>query len=91
MNHQVNHLDTHNIIFKHQYGFRSRQSCETQLLIIIDYIAKAVNNRKQVGACMLDFSKAFDKVPHAPMPTSYANLNSMALMVALLHGLLNSY
>ena len=26
--------------------------------------AKAVSNRKQVDACILNFSKAFDKVPH---------------------------
>jgi len=54
----MNHLDTHNIIFKHQHGFRSRHLCETQLLTIIDDFAKAVNNRKQVDTCMLDFSKA---------------------------------
>jgi len=39
--HLMNHLDTHNIIFKHQHGFRSRHSCETQLLTIIDDFAKA--------------------------------------------------
>jgi len=33
-------------------------------LTAINDFAKAVNNRKQVDACMLDFSKAFDKVPH---------------------------
>ena len=62
--HIMNHLDTHNILLKHQYGFRSRHSCETQLLTVIDDFAKAINDKKQVDTCMLDFSKAFDKVPH---------------------------
>ena len=62
--HIMNHLDANDILFKHQYGFRSKHSCETQLLTAIDDFAKAVNNKKQTDACMLDFSKAFDKVPH---------------------------
>ena len=55
--------DTHDILLKHQYGFRSRHLCETQLLTIIDDFAKAINDKKQVDTCMLDFSKAFDKIP----------------------------
>ena len=60
----LHHLDAHNILLKHQYGFRSRHSCEKQLLSVIDDFAKAINDKKQVDTCMLDFSKAFDKVPH---------------------------
>ena len=45
----------------HWYDFRSRHSCETQLLITIDDFAKADNSRKQVSACMFDFSEIFDK------------------------------
>jgi len=50
------------MIFKRQHGFRSRHSCETQLLTTIDDFAEAV--KKQKPTCMLDFSKAFDKVLH---------------------------
>jgi len=45
--------------------FRARQSCESELLLTIDDFACALNNRLQVDAGILDFSKAFDRVPHA--------------------------
>jgi hypothetical protein len=41
-----------------------RRSCETQLIITIDSIAKSIANGEQVDVILLYFSKAFDKVPH---------------------------
>jgi len=58
------HLDTCNILFGNQFGFRSHHSSETQLLITIDDFAKAINNRQQFDIGIFDFTKAFDKVPH---------------------------
>ena len=60
----LDHLDAHNILSDFQHGFRARRSCETQLIITTQDIATALNNRKQVDLVILDFSKAFDKVPH---------------------------
>ena len=61
----MHHLDTNNILTECQFGFRSHHSCESQLLITIDDFAKAINNRQQIDVGILDFAKAFDKVPHS--------------------------
>ena len=61
----MKHLDQHNILKDYQHGFRKGRSCETQLIITIEEIAKALDNRSQVDLLILDFSKAFDTVPHA--------------------------
>jgi len=60
----MKHLETNNIICRNQFGFRSGHSCETQLLVAVNDFAYALNNKLQVDIGILDFSKAFDKVPH---------------------------
>ena len=60
----MNHLDQNNILNDRQHGFRKRRSCETQLLITTHDLAKIMNRRSQADVAVLDFSKAFDKVPH---------------------------
>ena len=52
-----------------QHGFRSQRSCETQLVQfvhdIISNLDGAVNRgHKQTDLIIMDFAKAFDKVPH---------------------------
>ena len=60
----MHHYETHEILTDHQHGFRPGRSCETQLVITTNDIIKALDERKQVDAIILDFSKAFDRVPH---------------------------
>ena len=60
----MEHLEQNNILVSNQHGFRSRHSCETQLLITIEDIASRINEKKQVDMLILDFSKAFDTVAH---------------------------
>jgi hypothetical protein len=60
----LRHCDKHKIITDAQHGFRKRRSCETQLVLTIQDLAKSVGNRGQTDIILLDFSKAFDKVPH---------------------------
>ena len=40
------------------------RSCETQLAGLVDELAKSLDNKGQTDLIILDFSKAFDKVPH---------------------------
>ena len=47
-----------------QHGFRSRHSCQTQLLESVHQWAKALDDRSSTHVIFLDFSKAFDTVPH---------------------------
>ena len=61
----MKHLEETNILIENQFGFREHHSCESQLLVTVDDIAKAINNKAQVDAAVLDFSKAFDKVAHS--------------------------
>ena len=58
------HLECHNLLIDNQHGFRKHRSCETQLVNTIEDILRAMDNRKQVDILILDFSKAFDTVPH---------------------------
>ncbi|XP_071500419.1 uncharacterized protein [Diadema antillarum] len=60
----INHLESNNILSKKQHGFRKHHSCESQLLLTIHDLAKGLDNKQQIDAVLLDFSKAFDKVPH---------------------------
>ena len=60
----MHHLESNDIIYTTQFGFRNKHSCESQLLITIDDFAKALNSKKQVYIGILDFSNMFDRVPH---------------------------
>ncbi len=60
----MDHADLHNIMTKFQHGFRTKHSCETQLLLTTHDMTKSYDNKLQVDMIVLDFSKAFDKVPH---------------------------
>ena len=58
------HLNQNNILYDLQHGFRDRRSCETQLLQLIEDLARNMTEGKQTDLILLDFSKAFDKVNH---------------------------
>ena len=63
--HILNHLEDHRILSDLQHGFRSGRSCETQLLTTFQDIAHLHNQKgSQIDIAVLDFSKAFDTVPH---------------------------
>ena len=58
------HLEEHKILTENQHGFRHHRSCETQLLIFVDELLRSMSEGKQIDAVIMDFSKAFDMVPH---------------------------
>ena len=61
-NHSYQHLEPH--IYKMQHGFIRRKSTTTQLLELYHEILESIASGNEVDAIYLDFSKAFDKVPH---------------------------
>ena len=58
------HFTELNILYDLQHGFREKRSCETQLIMLVDELAKHMHMSKQTDLILLDFSKAFDKVAH---------------------------
>ena len=62
--HIMDHFEEQGILVDTQHGFRAKRSTKTQLILTIDDIAKALDNGKSIHMAVLDFSKAFDKVPH---------------------------
>ena len=58
------HLEAHGILTDPQHGFRKRRSCETRLILAVQDLAKTVDGRGQTDVILLEFSKAFGKVPH---------------------------
>ena len=60
----INHFENHHILTDRQFGFRKGRSCESQLLLTLDDLARGLRDGEQIDAILLDFSKAFDRVPH---------------------------
>ena len=54
----------HNLLHKTQSGFRSKHSCKTALVHMIDSWLNATDDGKMVGVVLVDFKKAFDLVDH---------------------------
>ena len=65
--HLVKHLDKHDLLYDLQHGFREKRSCETQLTMLFENLAKNTSAGKQTDLILLDFSKAFDKVSHSKL------------------------
>ena len=55
------HLDIYKILNPLQHGFRKRVSCDSQLLSLFHDLASGPT---ETDLIVMDFSKAFDKVPH---------------------------
>ena len=58
------HFQVNNILFHLQHGFRSKLSCETQLIGLVEDLSRNLIHGQQTDLILLDFSKAFDKVNH---------------------------
>ena len=63
--HIMTHLESNNILTDSQHGFRAKRSCETQLLNFTQELLEGLANGDQYHVNIMDFSKAFDKVPHS--------------------------
>ena len=63
--HILAHLEDHTILTDLQHGFRSGKSCETQLVTTFQDLTQMHHKTGiQIDIPVLDFSKAFDMVPH---------------------------
>ena len=48
-----------------QHGFIKKRSCATQLLEVLDYLTSILDDGYALDLIYLNFSKAFDSMPHA--------------------------
>lgn len=60
----MEHLTENNLLRDSQHGFQKGKSCATNLILTMEYLTKANDAGVPVDLIYLDFSKAFDKVPH---------------------------
>ena len=62
--HVLKHLESNSLLYDLQHGFRHSRSCETQLLSFVQELAANSDKNIQTDLIIMDFAKAFDKVPH---------------------------
>ena len=60
----VNFWTDHQVFIGEQFGFMKKSCCPSQLLDTFHSWAKARNDSHKVDVILLDFTKAFDSVPH---------------------------
>ena len=58
------YLFRNNLLANEQHGFMPIRSCVTQLLTALHYWTESLEKGVPVDVLYLDFSKAFDSVPH---------------------------
>ena len=57
------HLELNNLISDRQHGFVPHK-CLTNLVEFFEVVTKTIDEGRAVDVVYMDFSKAFDKVPH---------------------------
>ena len=60
----MDHLLDNNLIKSSQHGFMPGRSCSTNLITFLNKVTDIVDRGKAADIFYLDFTKAFDKVPH---------------------------
>ena len=60
-------------LYEGQHGFRSGYSCESQVITVCQDIADSLDNGDKIDAIIVEFSKAFDLVPHGRLLNKIAN------------------
>ncbi|KAK4807842.1 hypothetical protein QYF61_007748 [Mycteria americana] len=74
------HLKNNAIIRHSQHGFTKRKSCLTNLISFYGKVTHLMDERKAVDVVLLDFSKAFDPVPHSILLDLLSNSHMSRLM-----------
>ena len=57
-------IDSNELLYVLQSGFRKNYSCTTAMINLYDSLLSAYNRKKFSGLLLIDFSKAFDRVNH---------------------------
>ena len=60
----MKYLETNLLIFDSQHGFCKGRSCLSNLLVFLHKVTGSIDSGEAVDVILMDFAKAFDKVPH---------------------------
>ena len=71
--HLMNYAEENHLLFCNQHGFRKNRGCDKQLVEFVADISSNLVKGIQTEACVMDFSKAFDKVNHQKLITKLEN------------------
>ena len=58
------HLENNAVLTRRQHGFVKNKSCQTNWISFFDKVTSQIDRGNAIDVVYLDFSKAFDKVPH---------------------------
>lgn len=83
-------LDKNNVIYEGQHGFRKGFSCESQVVSVSQDIADSLDKGTTVHAIIIDFTKAFDLVPHDKLIQKISRLNIDRRVALWIREFLNS-
>ena len=59
-----NYLNSNNVLFNHQYGFRAGRSTENAIVHFLQYLYSNLDDNSYIFSVFLDFKKAFDCINH---------------------------
>ena len=71
-----NFMDKHNLISKHQFGFRSKHSPQHAVISLVNNITNSLDSNNIVIGVFLDLKKAFDTVDHTILLKKYMHMGS---------------
>ena len=60
--HLVKHFDKHDLLYDLQHGFREKRSCDTQLTMLFEDLARNTSVGKQTDLILLDFRRPLTKL-----------------------------
>ena len=86
----VKYLDENEIVTSCQHGFIRKKSCFINLLSVLEDWTSAVDQGYGVDIAYLDFSKAFDSVPHLRLIQKLASYGFSGKLLLWLRGFLSN-
>ena len=78
----ASYLESSDLLSPHQYGFRTRRSTTTQLLQCLSVWSRMLSEGRSGDTIYLDFSRAFDTVPHAKLISKCQSLGISGRLLA---------